>query len=60
MRDLSVAKNNKVYHPRLRATFSECYNRCEGLNYVILSGEVVVENAIYNGKKKGRFIFKDK
>lgn len=41
-----------------RADFSDCHKRCEGLNYVVVNGEVVVENAVYNGKKCGRFIFK--
>jgi len=118
--DSSVAKNNKVYHPRLRATFprvlgryvrerkvvtlpemirkitsmpasvyglnskgliregfdadicifdsekiidkaefTACHKRCEGLNYVILNGETVAENAVFNGKKMGRFIFRE-
>lgn len=39
-----------------KADYVNCANRCEGLNYVILGGEIVVENAIYNGKKKGSFI----
>ena len=119
--DSSVARNNRVYHPRLRASFprflgryirdrkilsleeairkctampsavyglknkgllkagmdadicifdakkiidkaefTNCSQRCEGLNYVILGGEIVVENAIYNGKKKGSFIKRDR
>ena len=39
-----------------KSDFANCDMRCEGLNYVILGGETVVENAIYNGKKKGKFI----
>lgn len=39
-----------------KADFVDCHQRCEGLNYVILGGEVVVENAVYNGKRKGAFI----
>lgn len=39
-----------------KADYINCHERCEGLNYVILNGEVVVENAVYNGKKKGGFI----
>lgn len=42
-----------------KATFTQCYHRCEGLNYVLLSGEVVVKDAIYNGTKKGKFIFRN-
>ncbi|MBQ4527933.1 MAG: D-aminoacylase [Clostridia bacterium] len=39
-----------------KADYINCSSRCDGLNYVILGGEIVVENAIYNGKKKGKFI----
>ncbi len=38
------------------ATFIDCTKRCEGLNFVILGGEVVAENAVYNGKRNGKFI----
>ena len=37
-----------------RASFADCTKRAEGLNYVILGGQVVVENAVYNGKRMGR------
>lgn len=39
-----------------RADFSDCNRRAEGLNYVILGGEVVVEDAVHNGVKKGNLI----
>ena len=39
-----------------KSEFTNCNQRCEGLNYVIVGGEVVVENAIYNGIRKGKFI----
>ena len=39
-----------------KADFQNSHERCEGLNYVILNGEIVVENAVYNGKKTGKFI----
>ena len=39
-----------------RATFEACHERNEGLNYVILGGEMVVENGVYNGRKNGKFI----
>ena len=39
-----------------RSDFSDCRRRCEGLCYVILGGEVVAENAVFNGIKKGGFI----
>ena len=38
------------------AEYTDCKKRAEGLNYVILGGEVVVENAVYNGKKMGKVI----
>ncbi len=43
-----------------RAEYTACHKRCEGLNYVILGGEVVVEDAIYNRKRMGRFIPREK
>ncbi len=39
-----------------KSDFVNCNQRCEGLNYVILDGEIVAENGIYNGKRKGKFI----
>lgn len=39
-----------------RSDYINCNQRCEGLNFVILGGEIVVENAVYNGKKNGGFI----
>lgn len=39
-----------------KSEFTNCNIRCEGLNYVILGGEVVVEDAVHNGKKIGKFI----
>ncbi|MBP3337281.1 MAG: D-aminoacylase [Clostridia bacterium] len=42
-----------------RATFEDCSKRADGLNYVILGGEVVVENAVYNGTRKGRVILRN-
>ena len=40
------------------ASFTACHERAEGLNYVILDGEVVVEDAIYNGKRKGKLLLR--
>lgn len=42
-----------------KSDFTDCNNRAEGLNYVILSGEIVVEDAVYNGKRKGELILKN-
>ncbi len=38
------------------ATFADCSKRATGLHYVILGGEVVVENAVFNGKCMGRVL----
>lgn len=42
-----------------RASFADCTKRAEGLNYVILGGQVVVENAVYNGKRMGRILLRN-
>ncbi len=42
-----------------KAEFTNCHKRCEGLNYVILDGEIVVKDSIYNGKRMGKFIPRD-
>ena len=39
-----------------RAEYVNCHERCVGLSYVILGGEVVVKDAVFCGNKKGRFI----
>ena len=39
-----------------KATYENCNERCEGLNYVILGGKVVVENAVFNGETAGKVI----
>ena len=39
-----------------RADYSDCSRSCEGLRYVILGGETVVSDAVYNGVRKGGFI----
>ncbi len=39
-----------------KADYSDCSRRCEGLRYVILGGETVVRDAVYNGARKGGFI----
>ena len=43
-----------------RATFSEQTLPAEGLNYVLLGGEVVVENALFNGKCMGKLLLRNK
>lgn len=39
-----------------RADYTACHERAVGLNYVLLSGEIVVENAIHNGLRKGKVL----
>ena len=41
-----------------RATFSQRTLRAEGLNYVLLGGEVVVEDAVFNGKRMGKLLLR--
>ncbi len=43
-----------------RSTFADCNQRAEGLNYVILNGEIVVKDAVYQGGKPGRFLSRGK
>jgi len=40
------------------ADFSDCHKRADGLNYVIVGGEVAVENAVYNGNKNGKVLLR--
>ena len=40
------------------AEYMACHERAEGLNYVILNGEIVLENAVYNGKKMGKVLLR--
>lgn len=39
-----------------KADYSDCRQRCEGLLFVILGGEIAARNAVYTGSKKGGFI----
>lgn len=51
--DLCIFDAEKIID---RADFTHCDRRAEGLNYVIIGGEIVAENATANGKLKGRLI----
>lgn len=55
--DLCIFDADKIID---RSEFTDCNKRAEGLSYVILGGEVVVEDAVYNGKKLGKIILKDR
>ena len=39
-----------------RAEYLDCHKRCEGLNYVIISGKVVAENSVFNGTCAGKVL----
>ena len=51
--DLCIFDADKIID---RSEFTNCNQRAEGLNYVIVAGEVVVEDAVRNGKKLGRVL----
>ena len=55
--DLCIFDADKIID---RSDFTSCHNRAEGLNYVILGGEVVVENAVHNGKCNGKILLADR
>lgn len=40
--------------------FTSCNSRADGLNYVLVAGEVVVKDAVYNGKKLGRVLLTER
>jgi len=39
-----------------RSDYTACHERAEGLNYVLINGTVVVENAVYNGTRAGKIL----
>ena len=41
-----------------RAEYAACHQRAEGLRYVIVNGEIVVENAVYNGKRCAKMMLR--
>ena len=53
--DICIFDSDKIID---NASFTECQKRASGLNYVILGGEIVVENAVYNGKKNGAVLLR--
>ena len=42
-----------------KASFTDCKARAEGLNYVLVGGEVVAENAVFNGKCCGKVLLRE-
>lgn len=53
--DLCIFDSEKITD---RATYTDCHARAEGLNYVLVAGEIVVENAVYNGKRKAKVLLR--
>ena len=51
--DLCIFDADKIID---RAEFTSCHERAEGLNYVLINGVVVVENAVYNGTRAGKVL----
>lgn len=41
-----------------KCRFGDCHKRNEGLNYVMIAGEVVAENAVYNGKRMAKAVLR--
>ena len=39
-----------------RADYTSCHERAEGLNFVLVGGKVVVENAVFNGIRAGKVL----
>lgn len=55
--DICIFDSEKIID---HAEYTDCSKKAEGLNYVILSGEVVVEDAVYNGKRMGKLLLRQK
>ena len=53
--DICIFDSEKIIDESL---YTDCQKKAKGLNYVILNGEVVVEDAVFNGKRNGRVILK--
>jgi N-acyl-D-amino-acid deacylase len=52
-----------IFHPEEftdQSTFTQPNQRCKGLHYVIVSGQVAVENSIFNGCLAGKLILHKK
>ena len=43
-----------------KAEFTACGKRAEGINYVIVKGEIVVRDAVYQGGTPGGFLLRNK
>jgi N-acyl-D-amino-acid deacylase len=53
--DLCIFDPEKI---RDMSRYDDPFPRCEGLHYVLVAGEVVVENAVFNGKRRGKVLLR--
>ncbi len=42
-----------------RAEYTSCFERCEGLSFVIVDGEIVAEDAVYNNKRNAKVLLRE-
>ena len=53
--DICIFDDKKIID---RAEYIKCFDRAEGLSYVIVGGEVAAEDAVYNGALKGKIVLR--
>ncbi len=53
--DLCIFDADKIID---RAEFTNCGKRAEGLNYVIVAGQIAAENAVATGVRAGKFLLR--
>jgi len=41
-----------------RAEYTSCFERAEGLNYVIVGGKIAAEDAVYNGERNAKVLLR--
>ena len=54
--DIGIFDADKIID---RSEFNDCTRGALGLSYVIVGGEVVCENAVYNGKRLGKVLIRN-
>ena len=50
--DICIFDENEIAD---QADYTDCMKRARGFSYVILGGDVVVEDAVFNGIRNGKF-----
>lgn len=55
--DLCIFDADKICD---KAEFIACQRRAEGLNYVILGGEIVVKDAVFQGPRPGKLLLRER